>query len=96
MGKALTIYWSPQAELNYNNILDKIEAKWSLTEVNNFDEKAMRLINMLKTQNKMCPTSKQVNIRKCVITSQSSVIYKITKVNIELVDFIDNRTDHKY
>ena len=96
MGKALTIYWSPQAEENYNKILDRIEEKWSLTEVYNFDEKAMRLVDLLKIQNKMCPTSKQINIRKCVITSQSSVIYKITKTNIELVDFIDNRTNHKY
>ena len=96
MGEELTIHWSPQAELNYNKILDKIEAKWSLTEVIHFDEKAMRLINMLKTQNKICPASKQINIRKCVITSQSSVIYKITKINIELVDFIDNKTNHKY
>ena len=96
MGKELTIYWSPQADYSYNEILDKIEAKWSLTEVNNFDDKAMKLVNLLKIQHKMCPASKKNNIRKCVITSQTSVVYRVTRVNIELVDFIDNRTDHNF
>jgi plasmid stabilization system protein ParE len=96
MAKILPVFWSPAAQTKYNAILLQIISNWTINEAIEFDKKTMNLIETLSSQHKLCPKAKQINVRKCVITSQTSLVYRITKANIELVNFIDNRSEHQY
>ena len=92
----IPIIWSPLAEETYLNILKYISDKWSLNAARKFDRKTESLLIKISIHHRLCPGSKLTGLRKCVITPQTSLIYKITEYSIELVVFIDNRTNHIY
>jgi len=96
--KNAEIIWSPFAEESYLRTLTYILENWSLKEAEDFENKVESLLNNLETHQHLCPKSKiQENLRRCVISSQTSIIYQINgDGNIELVTFFDNRSDHKY
>jgi plasmid stabilization system protein ParE len=96
--KKYQIIWSPLAEEIYLSTLSYILKNWSLKEAEDFENKVESLINRLKTHTHLCPASRiQKNLRRCVVTSQTSLIYQIKNDRIiELVAFFDNRSNHKY
>ncbi len=96
MTKGLEVFWSPQAELSYLKILTYIINEWSVKDAENFDNKTERLIKKLQTNKNLCPKSKIESLRKCLVTSQTSLIYRIFNDSIEIVNFISNYSLHKY
>jgi len=92
------IYWSPLAEESYLKTLAFILEKWTLKEAEDFRMKVEGLIVNLTIHHQLCPPSKSHNeLRKCVISPQTSLIYRIVDKNIiELVAFINNRSFHYY
>lgn len=83
------IIWSPFAEETYLRTLTFILESWSLKEAEDFETKVESLLNRLKYYQHLCPASKiQKELRRCVISFQTSVIYQINNDrNIELVAF---------
>lgn len=96
MDSAIEVIWSPQAEISYLGILSYIIDEWSVKDADNFDNKTERLIEKLKTNLSLCPKSKIVDLRKCLITHQTSMVYRVVGNCIEIVDFISNYTLHGY
>ncbi len=95
--KQYLISWSPQAEETYLNTLSQILEKWTIKEAEDFEAKVESLLEKLKTQKHLCPpSSKQKNLRRCVIAPQASLVYQIKNDVIELAAFFDNRSDHQY
>ena len=97
--KPCLIIWSVLAEETYLKTLAQILDHWTAKEVENFEEKVeSTLIEKLKIQKRLCPVSdKQKSLRRCVITTQTSLVYQINDDNtIELVSFFDNRSKHNY
>jgi plasmid stabilization system protein ParE len=96
--KKSRIIWSPIAEESYLQILRYLLENWSVREAQEFDNKLENLLESLKIHNRLCPASKtRKNLRRCVITPQTSLIYQIKNDQIiELVAFLDNRIDHKF
>ena len=92
----LNIIWSPIAEIEYLKILEYIIENWSVNDAINFDDKANSLIDKITTNHKICPKSEIANLRKCVVTHQTSLIYRINSNNIEIIDFISNYSSHNY
>ncbi|RLD58603.1 MAG: type II toxin-antitoxin system RelE/ParE family toxin [Bacteroidetes bacterium] len=92
----MIIIWSDQAEKSYNRMIDDILERWNPNIAENFENITNNLLDKLKKQRKLCPPSLKVNLRKCVIHKNVSLIYKIHKTNIELIAFIDNRSDNLY
>ncbi len=91
------IIWSPLAKESYLNTLSQILGRWSIKEAEDFEAKVDSLVEKLKTQKYLCPaSSKQSNLRRCVIAPQTSLVYQIKNDVIELVAFFDNRSDHQY
>ena len=91
------IYWSPLAEETYLNTLSQILDKWTIKEVEAFEAKVDSLLDKLKKHKHLCPVSnKQHNLRRCVISPQTSLVYRINGKVIELVAFFDNRSKHLY
>lgn len=95
--KECDIFWSPLAEESYLNTLSQIIERWTVKEAEEFEAKVESLIEKLKTQKRLCPPSNiQKSLRRCVITSQTSLVYQIKDNIIELVAFFDNRSEHQY
>ncbi len=94
----LQIYWSLEAESRYLEIINYLLDHWTIREVNNFIIEVERLLSLLIKHKHLCPSSqKKKGLRKCVISKQTSLIYRITEPNrLELVTFIDNRSEHAY
>ena len=91
------VYWSSLAEKTYLKILSQILDRWSIKEAEDFEAKVDRLITILKTKKHLCPPSHtQKQLRRCVIAPQTSLVYQITGNTIEIVAFIDNRSEHGY
>ncbi|HBS87070.1 MAG: hypothetical protein A2W91_02530 [Bacteroidetes bacterium GWF2_38_335] len=91
------IIWSPIAELTYLETISFILENWTVKEASDFEEKVESLLNLLKTQKNLCPPSKhEKHLRRCVITTQTSLIYQFSKDTIEIVAFFDNRSDHEF
>lgn len=96
MSKIILVTWSPQAEYSYLSILIYIIENWSVKAADNFNKKTENLISKIKSNNSLCPKSNMKNLRKCVITHQSSMIYRVNINYIEIVDFVSNYSLHKY
>ena len=96
MAKVFKIVWSPRSEKQYNFILNQIELEWTSTEAEAFNNKVLHYIEIISIHHKLFPISNKTNLRKCVITKQTSMIYKINKSTIEIVDFIFNKSEHNF
>ncbi len=84
----MKIIWSEQAKKSYEKTIDNLLERWTIDIV----YKSENLTNIKS----FCPKSQQTQLRKCVIHKNISLIYRIEKSNIELITFIDNRSEHQY
>ena len=92
----MEIIWSDTALNTYLHIVDYIYNEWALTEVVNFQESVEKLLAQLTVNKELCPPSKLLSYRKCVVSKQTSLIYTIHNTSIFLITFIDNRALHNY
>lgn len=71
--------------------------QWSVEVAQRFDDQVNALLDKLTIYEQLCPPSDKIpELRKCTISEQSSLIYQIKEKDIELIAFIDNRSDHSY
>lgn len=92
----MSIVWSNEAKVTYDDIIDDLLKKWSIDIAIDFEIKTNNLLDNLIIHKKLCPPSNMKKLRKCVIHKNASLIYRIKSNTIELVTFIDNRTEHNY
>lgn len=98
MSEVLEVIWSPLAEETYLRAIEFILEKWTANEAIALDKKVESIIAKLSSYKNLCPPSKiHKDLRRCVISSQTSLVYRIIdKRTIELVTFFDNRSEHQY
>jgi len=92
----LSIIWSPIAEVEYLDILKYIIENWSINDADKSDIITNDLISKIAINHKLCPKSEITNFRKCIITHQTSLIYRISSDCIEIISFISNHSNHQY
>ena len=91
------ISWSPLAMKTYLKTLAYVLENWNLKEVTKVEKLINNKIKNLSNNGFICPASSEnKNIRKCIISKQTTLIYEINNNKIELLLFIDNRSNHKY
>jgi len=90
------IIWSDTAVTTYLQIVDYIFEKWTIKEVENFQSSVNHLLAQLTVNKELCPVSKLLSFRKCVVSKQTSLIYTTVNNTLFLVTFIDNRALHNY
>ncbi len=90
------IDWSDEADDTFKSTFDNLVKQFSIKIANKFIDSIDELLVNLLMNNKLCPKSKQVNLRKCVTHKNTSLIYKLDGKIISLVTFIDNRSDHQF
>ncbi|MEX8549205.1 MAG: type II toxin-antitoxin system RelE/ParE family toxin [Mucilaginibacter sp.] len=88
---ALTINWSDGAIADFKQITKFINNRWSEKDATKFVLKAESIIKVILNQPYLYPESSFNQLRKAIITKQTSVYYLIQGQEIHLITFWDNR-----
>ncbi|MEZ4957254.1 MAG: type II toxin-antitoxin system RelE/ParE family toxin [Saprospiraceae bacterium] len=89
---SLPIAWSPASKDEYANLLQYIEANFGLDAALELLDITDQVLDNISQHPKMYPASEKAPaIRKAVLTKQTSLFYRITDHDIQLLHFWDNR-----
>lgn len=89
------ISWSPLSRNEYAEILKRIEKEFGKNAVLKFMDKTDAVISAISKFPKSGGISKKGQVRKFVISEQTSVIYNINKQVVEILFFWDTRQNPK-
>ncbi len=85
------IHFSPRASVEYDNLMDYVIFNFGMRTALEIEEDFNRLLNQISFNPKMYPLfDKRKKIRRCVISKQTSLYYRISGKYIELVSFRGN------
>jgi plasmid stabilization system protein ParE len=90
------IIWSPAAEKDAEQILDFINTKWSKRVAAKFLNKLDDNILLISEDPKLFPIIEDnLGVRKCVVTKQNSLFYRVSDEAIEIIRLFDTRQNPK-
>jgi plasmid stabilization system protein ParE len=94
--KDYEVYLSPLAELKLDLLLHYLDMNWGTKAKEKFLNKLKKIIDRLSDHPESFPASRvKREIRKAVVTTQTSLYYRIRNESIEVITIIDNRQDPK-
>ena len=86
------IHYTDRASLDQQNLYEYLLEKWGMQTVKKLDVKIEQSLSLIAQQPEMYPAAGQkTSIRRCVISKQTSLYYRVKKYNIELLAFFDTR-----
>jgi plasmid stabilization system protein ParE len=86
------IEWSPRARQDYLKLLDYLAEKWGNKTIHKFNSRLQSILKLISERPDLYPASvKRKEVRRCVISKQTSLYYQIKKDKIELITMFDNR-----
>jgi plasmid stabilization system protein ParE len=86
------IVFSTRARLKLEQLLDYLETEWSVKVKLSFIAKLDNALLQISKMPESCPLSKKKKgVHKCVVNRQTSLYYRISKNEIEIITFFDNR-----
>jgi plasmid stabilization system protein ParE len=88
---ALKIQWTKRAAESFDKIVDSIEENWSENSAKTFVKKTEKLLEQIAENPDMCPQIQGKNVKRGVITKQTSLFYSVINDVIRIVTFWDNR-----
>ncbi len=92
MAKLLNVIWSNEAVQNLEDIIHYIKKEWTQREVDNFLVRLEKCIFLIQQKPKLFPlTEYRKNLRRCVISRQTSLYYLSIGSDIYIVSLFDNR-----
>ena len=90
------IIWTNEAESDYSANIDYLLKEWTISEAEEFINKAEELLYHLKDGKVKHKASKFEGVRECVVCKQITLFYRINENNnIELLKFWNNYQDKK-
>lgn len=86
------IEWSPRSRQDYLKLLDYLADKWGNKTINKFNNRLQSILKLISERPDLYPSSgKKKQVRRCVISKQTSLYYQIKQDKIELITMFDNR-----
>lgn len=90
----LPIFWNIEAQITFDAIVEYIESVWGEKEVANFFHQTQRVLKSISKQPYIFKASEiNQNIRKGLISKQTSLFYQVEKNRIIILYFWDNRQE---
>ena len=89
----LTIAWTDEAQETFDLMVNQIENKWGTQSAEKFVRETHKIIALISTQPYLFNASYTLNIRKAVISKQTSMFYEVHSAHISILFFWDNRQD---
>jgi len=91
-----TVFWNRLAESDYFQIIDYILLNWGESSAQNFIDQVDKIESMLESGNVDFEATNRKNIRRCVLSKQVTLYYKIFgRKSVELLRFINNYQDKR-
>jgi len=88
------IFWSEEALSNLEEILDYLNERWTEKEINRFKNKLNKQLEIICRFPTIFPVSNyHPNLRKAVLSKQTTIFYTIQDNIIYLAYLFDNRKD---
>lgn len=89
-----TVYWTETADSTLDCILQNVENKFGFTSARKLIKEVERHVELIKENPFLFRISHLENVRKCVISKQTSLFYEIRPNNhIYLLYYWDNRQE---
>lgn len=90
------IIWSPSAKEDLENVTDYLKFRWGTGVTEKFLLRLNRIIRQVSINPRQYAIiNSELQIRKCVVTKQNTIYYRIRKKEIEMVRLFDSRQDPK-
>jgi plasmid stabilization system protein ParE len=87
---------SKTTEKKLDSLFNYLIEKWSIKVKNEFIEKLDYSIELIRNQPELFPESKEgKRIRKCVVTKQTTLFYRFTSKQINVITIFDTRQSPK-
>lgn len=84
------------ATTKLDNLLDYLEEEWSENVATVFEETFSEKLNQIAHFPDSCIQSKRFyNLHLCIVTKQTSFLYRINNNEIEVITVFDNRSSFK-
>ena len=90
------VVWSPRAQRKHLEILQAVKENWNIEVAEKVEKMIQTKILLLEQNKELCPISKIKGVRKCVVSKQTSLVYRIKKNKIEIVTLINNKANRDY
>ncbi|MEX2595996.1 MAG: type II toxin-antitoxin system RelE/ParE family toxin [Salibacteraceae bacterium] len=85
------IYYTDRASQDQQELYEYLLEKGGMQTVKKLDAKIEKSLSLIAQRPEMNPSSQQTSIRRCVISKQTSLYYRVNKYNIELLTFFYTR-----
>lgn len=87
------LIWSPRAKSDYLNLLDYLHSNWGKQVTLRYVQRITALLDLICRKPELFPTAGKANlVRRCVVTKQTTLYYRLNKVNqIEVITIFDTR-----
>jgi plasmid stabilization system protein ParE len=92
---ALKIQWTKRAAESFDNIVNYIEENWSENSAKSFVQKTYKLLDQIAENPDMCQQIQGKDVKRGIITKQTSLFYRVMDNNIRLITYWDNRRNPK-
>ncbi|XOV92057.1 MAG: type II toxin-antitoxin system RelE/ParE family toxin [Bacteroidota bacterium] len=89
---SLKIEWSPRSEKEYLNLIDYLLKEWGEKSATKFSDRLQNVLSDISKKPQIYPsTERRKDVRRCVVSKQISLYYRIKKDRIEIITLFDNR-----
>ncbi len=96
MKSGYKIEWTDEASTNLDLIIDYLTHYWSDKQIRNFYRKLeKRLSVILKNPYTFPQSDVKSNVRRCVLTEQTTIYYEIKSDSIVILSLFDTRKNPK-
>jgi len=85
------VVWSRRAKADLQGILTYLEENWTEREITIFFKKLDKQISIIQKQPKAFPATQKNNVRRSVLSSQTTIYYDILKDSVRIVTLFDTR-----
>lgn len=96
MPNGYKLIWSDNALEDLQGILKYLQEKWTEKEIRKFSKKLDTRLNLISTNPLLFPSSHlKKNLRRSVLTYQTTIYYRITGKVVHIVSLFDTRQNPK-
>lgn len=96
MAMTRKVVLSPSAKRKLSDLFEYLENGWSERTKNDFIKKLDRSLLRIAKYPQSCPESTKIpGLFKCVVTKQTSLFYRVSSDEIEIVIVFDTRQNPK-
>lgn len=92
MKSGYSIVWSDEASSNLDSIIEYLQNRWTDKEISRFFKLLEKRIGILSHNPHAFPAVEfDSNIKRCVLSEQTSLFYQIQSDTIVILSLFDNR-----